>query len=369
MTEQPSFPVWRYAGGLQRTLKAIRAGKLILGFTGGSITDPRAGWNWPEAVTAWFVEQFPGVRISVENAGIGATGSELGVFRAQRDLINRGCDLVFVEYAVNDQGDPSEHRGRTREGLLRKLLAGEGRDIVLTYTYSQEQYADITAGRVPATVAELEELGKHYNIGSIWMGWYAMQEVMRGRMRWEEWLPDGLHPQFRGSLSYAQSVNTFLERELISAPSVTSVPTGAARPEPLNPNHWEGAYVLPFDAVKLSGPWTIQRSSKITWIDQMLTTSAVGARLAFEFEGRALSLGFDFGKLSCEYRYRLDGGEWQLSKRDRPWWVPDDGWYRTSTVVEDLALGRHQFELEVVHGNAESCTGTNCKLALIGIVP
>ena len=30
---------------------------------------------------------------------------------------------------------------------------------------------------------------------------------------------------------------------------------------------------------------------------------------------------------------------------------------------------RHQFELEVVHGNAESCTGTNCKLALIGIVP
>jgi lysophospholipase L1-like esterase len=369
MTQQASFPVWRYAGGLRHTLQAIRNGKLTVGFIGGSITDARAGWNWPEAVTAWFVEQFPNVRICVENAAIGATGSELGVFRAQRDLIDRGCDLVFVEYAVNDQGDPAEHRARTREGLLRKLLAGEGRDVVLTYTYSQEQYADITSGHVPDTVAQLEELGKHYNIGSVWMGWYAMQEVMRGRMRWEEWLPDGLHPQSRGSLSYAQSVNAFLAHELVNSPSQTVIPTGAARPAPLNPNHWEGAYCLPFEQVRLSGPWTVQRASKLVWIDQMLVTSAVGARLAFEFEGRALSLGFDFGKQSCEYRYRLDGAEWQMSKRERPWWVTDDGWYRTSTLAEDLAPGRHQFEMEVLHGNAENCTGTNCKLALIGIVP
>ena len=369
MTEQPSFPVWRHAGGLQHTLKAIRNGKLTLGFTGGSITDPRTGWNWPEAVTAWFVEQFPDVRVSVENAAIGATGSDLGLFRAQRDLIDRGCDLVFVEYAVNDQGEPAGKRGRTREGLLRKLLAGEGRDVVLTYTYSQEQYADITSGRMPDTIAQLEELGKHYNIGSVWMGWYAMQEVMRGRMRWEEWLPDGLHPQSRGSLSYAQSANTFLERELVSAPGSTSIPAGARRPAPLDPNHWEGACLLSFDEVKLIGPWTIQRASRITWIDQMLTTSAVGARLSFEFEGRALSLGFDFGKLSCEFRYRLDNGEWQLSKRDRPWWVGDDGWYRLSTIAEDMTPERHTFEMEVIHGNAENCTGTHCKLALIGIVP
>jgi lysophospholipase L1-like esterase len=369
MTEQPSFPVWRYAGGLRRTLKSIHTGQLTIGFIGGSITDPRPGWNWPEAVTAWFVEQFPGVRISVENAAIGATGSELGVFRAQRDLIDRGCDLVFVEYAVNDQGEPAERRVRTREGLLRKLLAGEGRDVVLTYTYAQEQYTDIISGRIPATVAQLEELGKHYNIGSVWMGWYAIQEVMHGQMRWEEWLPDGLHPQSRGSLSYAQSVNAYLERELISAPGTTSIPTGDARPVALNPYNWEGAYGLPFERVKLNGPWTIQRSSELTWIDQMLTTSAVGARLSFEFVGRALSLGFDFGKVSSEYRYRIDDGVWQLSKRDRPWWVTDDGWYRTSTVAEDLTPGRHQFDMEVVHGNAENCTGTNCKLALIGIVP
>lgn len=366
---QPSFEVWRHAGGLQRTIKAIGSGKLILGYTGGSITDPRPAYNWPEAVTAWFVEQYPGLLIHVENAAIGATGSELAVFRAQRDLIDRGCDLVFVEYAVNDQGEPLSKRARTREGLLRKLLAGEGRDVVLTYTYSQDQYSDIMAGRVPATIAEFETLGRHYRIGSVWMGWHALQEVMRGRMRWEEWLPDGLHPQSRGSLSYAQSVTAFLERELVSRPSLERIAGGASLPAALSADNWAGAYTLPFEQVALIGPWTVQRSSKLTWMDQVLYTSAVGSRLEFDFTGRVLCLGFDFGKLSCEFRYRLDGGDWQESKRDRPWWVADDGWYRISTVAESLAPSRHHFEMEVVHGNAENCNGTQCRLGLIGIVP
>ncbi|WP_029192644.1 hypothetical protein [Paenibacillus harenae] len=70
----------------------------------------------------WLAEQFPDARISVENAAIGATGSDLAAFRAKRDLIDRGCDLVFVEYAVNDEGTPPEQRGRSREGLIRAKL-------------------------------------------------------------------------------------------------------------------------------------------------------------------------------------------------------------------------------------------------------
>jgi len=67
---------------------------VTIGFLGGSITDPRPGYNWPEPVIGWFVNRFPGVRLSVENAAIGATGSALAVFRAQWDIIDRHCDLV-----------------------------------------------------------------------------------------------------------------------------------------------------------------------------------------------------------------------------------------------------------------------------------
>src|SRR5262245_50823509 len=160
-------------GRLWRTKSQFRSGALTVGFIGGSITDARPGWNWPEPVSAWLVEKFPGVRLRVENAGIGATGSDLAVWRAQPDLIDRGCDLVFVEFAVNDLGSPSEQRQRAREGLLRKLLAGANRDLVLVYTYSQPMYADMMEGRVPASIAEFEVLAEHYQLSSVWMGLHA----------------------------------------------------------------------------------------------------------------------------------------------------------------------------------------------------
>ncbi|MGI6101308.1 MAG: SGNH/GDSL hydrolase family protein, partial [Bacillota bacterium] len=265
---------------------------------GGSITDSRGRSRWPEPVIAWFVKSFPKARIAVENAAIGATCSDQAVFRVKRDLIDRNCDLVFVEYAVNDMGIPAKTRSRAREGLLRKLLAGGTRDVVLVYTFAQDMYSDMVNNRVPETVAEFERLGEHYGLGSVWMGLHAMREVMAGQMRWEEWLPDGLHPEHRGSLSYAQSVIAFLNHELIVSPPDTDAADEYVMPEPLNPRNWEHTY-----------------------------------NLSFDFSGRGLSLSFDFGKASADFRYRLNQGEWIDYRFDRP-----------------------------------ECRGTNLRLGLIGVI-
>ncbi|RUT29567.1 SGNH/GDSL hydrolase family protein [Paenibacillus zeisoli] len=416
--------IWNHRRRLERTLQRIGEGTLTLGFIGGSITDARPRHNWPEPVIAWFSEVFPQVTLKVENAAIGATGSDLAVFRAERDLIDRGADLVFVEYAVNDYGEPQEKRGRTREGLIRQLLAGEGRDVVLTYTYMQEMYEAMMNGEVPDSIAELEQLGVHYGLGSIWMGRYALDEVQKGRMRWQEWLPDGLHPTQRGSLSYAHSVIKFLERELVERQAEPardepgaelraepetesgygsgsdlrakpefelgtqpesesglnygsdnglnngSTPGSSTwnRPDPLNPNNWERVEHVPFENMKWQGPWVIRRWVNLEWIDRVLETAAVGAKLSFEFEGRGLALGFDFGKASSEFKYRLDGGEWKISSRDRPSWVGDEGWFRLLVIADDLTEGPHEIEIEVIHGSAESCTGTDFRLAFAGVI-
>lgn len=360
--------IYRHRRGLARTIRAIENGSLTLGFIGGSITDSRGRTRWPEPVIAWFVKTFPGVRIAVENAAIGATGSDQAVFRAKRDLVDRKCDLVFVEYAVNDMGLPSETRFRTREGLLRKLLADGTTDVVLVYTFSQPMYDDMINNRVPDTIAEFEVLGKHYDLGSVWMGLHAMYEVMAGQMRWEEWLPDGLHPEHRGSLSYAQSVNTFLNQELVVNPPDPEALGEYMLPEPHNPNNWERTYNLTPDQVRLEGPWVIRRCTTIAWIDKTIETPAAGARLSFDFSGRGVSLTFDFGKTSADFRYRLDGGDWVDHRLDRPEWCPDEGWLRTVNIADDLELGSHTFELEVVHGDRPECRGTNLRLGLIGVV-
>ncbi|ERI94439.1 hypothetical protein HMPREF1982_01075 [Clostridiales bacterium oral taxon 876 str. F0540] len=360
--------IFKHRGKLINTIKALEKGKLTIGFIGGSITDARGKNRWPEPVIAWFADRFPNVRIIVENAAIGATGSELAVFRAERDLIERNCDLIFVEFAVNDNEEPSEKRMRTREGLLRKLLTSGKSDLILVYTYMMDMYEDMINDRIPPSIKEFEILADYYNIGSVWMGLYALDEVMRGLVRWEEWLPDGLHPENRGSYIYGQSVIKYLERELMNRAYVDENRENYKLPVPFNKSSWEKAYILPFSEVELKGPWTLRRCTTFQWIDQVLDTAAVGAELSFSFKGRGLVLGFDFGKTSAEFIYRLDNGEWIEVKRDRPDWCGDEGWYRTSFIADDLEDEVHSFELKVIHGNREECKGTNFRLAMIGVV-
>src|SRR5207244_90873 len=105
-----------------------------------------------------------------------------------------------------------------------------------------------------------------------------------------------------------QSVIGLLEQELLAMPGERTETTPPECPAPLNPQHWEAAWRLPFEQVQLAGPWSVRNWPRLAWIDHVLHTSAVGARLSFRFEGRGLALGFDFGRSSAEFRYQLDDG-------------------------------------------------------------
>ncbi|MFC5404748.1 SGNH/GDSL hydrolase family protein [Cohnella soli] len=353
---------------LIRTLHALREGEVRVGFLGGSITDARPGHNWSDKIMNWLAWQYPNARFIAENAAIGATGSDSGLFRMDNDIIRRNCDLVFVEYAVNDYYVPVEQRKKSREGLIRRLLSRSTCDVVLTYTFLQAMYPEMKAGKVPDSIAEFEELADRYAISSVWMGLHAFEEVQRGALLWEEWLPDGLHPTHRGSLSYAQSVMRFLEQELNRSDVSNFTALPRQLPAPIEADHWEDIDFVPLDEVTTSGHWVVHRSSTIVWIDEMLVTSAVGAKLRFSFEGRGLVLGFDFGTYASEFTYTVDNGEPVRVKRNRESWCVDEGWYRFTLLSDQWARGTHRIEIEVVHGEDVNCRGTRFKLACIGVI-
>lgn len=349
---------------LAHTRAALVRGHITVGFLGGSITDGRGGVRWPEAFAAWLGGAHPRVRVTLENAAIGATGSDLAAFRAERDILARGCDLVFVEFSVNDADQPAALRGRTREGLLRQLLAAPC-DVVVVHTFRPEMLAEMEAGQVPATISEFEKLAGHYGLNSVWMGLHALREVRRGLMKWEEWLPDNLHPEHRGSLSYAQSVIAFFQTSL-AAPAKTR--RRARRlPPPLVAAVWERVAFVPFAEVALTGPWTIRRWGQLYgWVGRVLHTTAPGASLRCRFEGRGLLLGFDFGRTSGEVRHRVDGGAWQTTQRERPAWAGNSGWFRTLLIADNLPPGPHVFELETFYSASDGGHGTTTTIAFLG---
>lgn len=114
MTPAPStvLPVCRHRRPLARSFRALVAGRLTVGFLGGSITTPKTGTRWPEAWIDRLGQRHPLVWPVIENAALGATGSDPAVFRAKDEIVERRCDLVFVEYSVSDYHQPPARRGR-----------------------------------------------------------------------------------------------------------------------------------------------------------------------------------------------------------------------------------------------------------------
>lgn len=357
-------PVLRVRRPLSGTAAALTRGQLTVGFLGGSITAAKTGTRWPEPFVAWLGATYPDVRFTIENAAIGATGSDLAAFRCERDILARRCDLVFVEYSVNDFDQPTPRRTRTREGLLRQLL-GASCEVVLVHAFRTEMLDALVAGHLPESISEFERLAEHYGVGSVNAALHSLREVQSGQLTWSDWLPDGLHPEQRGSLSYAESVIAFFKAALAAVPPA---PAPAFLPPALTPGAWEHLAFIPLASVARRGPWTLRRWCAHAWIDQVLHCTAPGATLHFPFTGRGLVIAFDFGHASGEIRYRVDGGAWLATARDRPAWLEDAGWFRPTLIADELVPGRHTLELETtlaVHGGRVATTTT---IAFFGIL-
>ena len=346
-------------GPLPRTSAAIKNGKLKLGFIGGSITSFSNYRSYCEYITSSLMQDFPNVRISSVNAGIGGTGSDYGVFRAERDVISKNCDLVFVEFAVNDEAYDREYRAKTREGLIRKLL-GSGCDVVAVYTYCSSMYEPMMKGEVPPSIADFEKICDHYGIGSVWMSMYALEQVKNGLLRFDEWLPDGLHPQERGGSVYACPVSEYLRAEL----AVSAEAERKNVPAPLKADNYENCRAIPFDEISFSKPWQLRDNCGGILQHEFLDTCALGAKLKYEFNGTGTAILYLFGSKTCDLFFSIDGGEFTrvpgINKADG--WMGENNWFKFAFLAEGLPSGHHTCELEV----RGSSLGSRCAIDMIG---
>ena len=98
-------------------------------FLGGSLTwganasDPGTT-SYRGLMMRYLREKYPRTPITFHDAAIGGTGSQLGMFRLERDVFPHKPDLVFLDFTVNDGADDTDPQSlASYERIVRELLA------------------------------------------------------------------------------------------------------------------------------------------------------------------------------------------------------------------------------------------------------
>lgn len=197
-------------GDISRILKmfekAERGEDITIAFLGGSITQ---GCNasyyqkcYVELVAEWFRAKFRKVNIKHINAGVGATGSLIGVHRADMQVISKNPDIVFVDAAVNDNDE--DYCKVSYESEIRKLLSSPSKPAVVEVFMTMENGLNHQDYEI--------EIGKRYDVPMISFRDVAKDIVETNKLPWSSLLTDEVHPDDGGHKIIAELLTHFIEK-------------------------------------------------------------------------------------------------------------------------------------------------------------
>jgi len=151
-------------------------------------------------------QEYPRARFRWHDAAIGGTGSQLGVFRMERDVLARDPDLVFLDFSANDgirSEDPETLA--SYEAILRRLIAGARCPVVqVIFPFKWDVAANSTAGmtRWDAHLALAAAYGTAVGDAIT----LAIDRVGRDETTLETiWPVDGVHPCDEGYQLFADA--------------------------------------------------------------------------------------------------------------------------------------------------------------------
>lgn len=189
---------------LHRAIDKARSGETVtIAYLGGSITEgalasPQATGCYASLSAQYFAKTYmpDPTKLNYINAGISGTPSLLGITRLEADVLQHQPDIVFVEFAVNDSGDPLSQG--VYESLLRKLLGSETEPaVILIFTV-------LSGGH--SGQEHMAKLGAHYQLGMISIKDAIWPEIEAGRMAWNDYSADYVHPNNAGHAFMADAI-------------------------------------------------------------------------------------------------------------------------------------------------------------------
>ncbi|MGN0832293.1 MAG: SGNH/GDSL hydrolase family protein [Kiritimatiellia bacterium] len=324
---------------------------------GGSITQGAGASTrenqWGSRFVAGWRRMFPKCAIEFVNAGIGATGSDIGAFRLARDVLAKKPDVVAVEFSVNDA--PCRERAASYEGVIRQLLKDPG------------NIAVILLGMVGQTGNNAQEwhgqVARHYRVPYVsYRDALYYPYVKAGEVKWTDISPDTIHPNDDGHAYAAALVNWTVAGRYRAFKAARRAPSAMPpMPGPLYGTRYDGGrFCLMQDAkiVENTGFFPLKDDC---WGVGLACTNANG-RLVFEVEGSTVALLYRLGNKPYNWgkiAVKIDGTsvvDGLDCFRDQ-WW-----WYTPSLFLCRDRPGRHVVEVETRDAKNPNSAGYGCHL-------
>lgn len=328
--------------------KADRGENITVAFLGGSITQ---GFNatihencYANKTYLWFKNRFPNINVRYVNAGIGATGSIIGVHRVEEQVLSKNPDIVFVDFSVNDKDN--KYNKISYESLIRRILSHESKPAIVEVFMSTDSLENVQEQQI--------EIGKKYNISMVSFRDTIRNEINNGRLKWEDVASDEVHPNDKGHEIISELLINLLEDIDGENNIVKEEYTELGQPI-FGDNYIEGK-ILNQDNVEviLNDGFLIDldgfQGFKNGW---MLDSSKDGARLKVEIEGKNIFLLYKklVEETAGEFKIKVDENNY----KDIDTYF-ENGWgdySETEVLVEGDKKERHIIEIEVDRSNED----------------
>ncbi len=327
-------------------------------FIGGSITEMD---GYRPMVMNSLVARFPDTEFNFTNAGISSTCSHTGAFRLPSDVLSHKPDLLFVEFAVNDDQDAAhsyEDALRGMEGVIRSARSSLPQvDIVITYFVNPSMLEKVQNGEVPTSIAAHDAVAKHYNISTCNVAVELANQIAEGKTSWA--IYGGVHPKPAGNRIAANLIEDVFRQTRFSLADAKSASRQTFAPHPLPPpidptSFWRGRF-LPRDAISMGSGWSfvephwkdINGSFRDRFAGRPLSVATIPeAELQVAFSGTAIGLFVLAGPDAGVVEFSIDDGDWHAADLYHRF---SKGLHYPRTVVLKSGLedGPHQMKLRV----------------------
>jgi lysophospholipase L1-like esterase len=257
---------------------------------------------------------YPKAHFTFRDAAIGGTGSQLGVFRLERDVLRHKPDLVFLDFTANDGIEwATPETLASYEALVRRIVQAGAPvvQVIFPFKWNIEGRTSIDDFQRRAKHIELSR-AYHTGLGDAVA--LIFERVKAGTVKLNDlWPLDGVHPGDAGYVQFADAAWDGFQ-QAVREGRVCTLPSKMLTAD----TYQHSARVRLSTLTPLPAGWVPARASVTSpvfdmqmsrWLDDVTVATPAAAGVPFEVRFRG-SMAMLFGEStpkSCPYRVILDG--------------------------------------------------------------